>query len=808
MIQGTPPSEQQLARLSQHLKRMEDLWQKLVYVRWSHESFSLLARLAQEMAQIAGEQDSGTQITELAKRLENLLDACVSSGNIPHETDRERLRVLFNQIHRLLHPSEHTSTLSVTSSLLSSQPDVFLVDEEQNTSLQTKLEDVGYKVHYFNNSHEIETALSQIAPAAVIVDMDSAKGSLEGIEMVAELRAREDFLTTPVLFVAERDDLEARLEAWRAGATGYFPKPIDMTEMLEFLRDTLAQQLEERHRRILIVNDNADEVKQLDKHLQIQGVSTRVVINPMQVIQEVHRFRPDLLLLDLDLKHVSGLELAGALAQHRECQRLPIILLSSAQDLASQLSRLRMENAWTDLLLKPLAPEFLHWLVQHRLRRSHAVNAKLSTLSDKDSITGLYNRRYLLTQLEHNLAALGISIRSLVVMFLMIENFRALRDATSMAVVDELVEQVSQRMRKIMGPRRWVARFNESIFALVLNDTPQEGLLELARKLRNTLEEKPYETGKYSLRVRVCIGISVASDPEQDVLGLIRSADAACSRAREEKTERIYLQKHLYANWDQSGDQAQQLQQDVQDALQQRRLKLVFQPIVSLYGDQAERYEVLLRMYNDDGNEIPIKAVFGAVQQHPAGQILDRWVITEAIRQLAERWARGIATTLFIKASFATLTDKGFEVWLQEALKTYRLGGDHLVFEIPESVAESNQRLARGFLTALKNLGCGLSLESFGRGVDPMGLLENLPADCVKLDNYFARNLVNDPEKQQQLQDLIVRLETLGTASVVSGIEDMRTLPVLWSLGVNYVQGYFLQQPHENMTYDFRGSTF
>jgi diguanylate cyclase (GGDEF)-like protein len=807
MIQGTPPSEKQLARLSQHLKMMEDLWQKLVYVKWSHDSFTLLARLGQEMAQMSGEQ-GGTQITELARRLENLLNAFVSTGNIPHETDRERLRVLFNQIHRLLHPSETTSAASITSSLLSGQPDVFLVDEEKTPALQAKLEDVGYKVHHLTSAHEIEAALAKTAPAAVIVDMDSSGGSLVGIEMVAELRAREDFLTTPVLFVAERDDMEARLEAWRAGGTGYFPKPIDMAELLEFLRDTLAQQLEERHRRVMLVNDKADEAQELANHLQAQGISARVVTNPLQVIQEVHRFRPDLLLLDLDLKHVSGLELAGVLAQHRECQRLPIILLSSAHNLGAQLSRLRMENAWTDLLLKPLAPEYLNWLVHHRLRRGHALNSKLSTLSDKDTVTGFYNRRYFLTQLEHSLAALGISTRSLVVMFIMVENYRALRDATSMAVVDELVEQVAQRMRKIMGPRRWIARFSESIFGLVLSDTTQEALLELARTLRDTLEDKPYETGKYSLRVRACVGISVASDPEQDVLSLIRSTDAACSRAREEKSERIYLQKYLYANWDQSDTQVQQLQQDIQDALQQRRLKLVFQPIVSLYGDQAERYEVLLRMYNASNQEIPIKAVFGAVQQQPAGQALDRWVITESIRQLAARWARGIATTLFIKASFATLNDKTLSIWLQEALHKYRLGGDHLVFQIPEAMAESNQRLARSFLTVLRNLGCGFSLENFGRGVDPMGLLKTLTADCVKLDNYFARNLVNDAEKQQQLQDLIVRLETVGTASIVSGIEDMRTLPVLWSLGVNYVQGFFLQQPHEDMTYDFRGSTF
>ncbi|NJN46605.1 MAG: EAL domain-containing protein [Candidatus Competibacteraceae bacterium] len=807
MVKGTAPPNIQLSKLANHLRLMEDLWQKLVYVKWSQESFALLARLGQEMAQFTQEQGSATQLNDLTHQLSRHLNACVSAGHLPQEPDRERLLALFKRLsHFLRSPDE--ITFVTTNALLASKADILVIALEKNPSLLSKLEDAGYEVHYLAVAAEIETTLAQSTPTAVIVDIDSPKGPLAGVEMVAELRARNDFLTTPVFFISERDDMEARLEAFRAGGTGYLTKPVDIAELLEGLRNVLAQQSEERHRRVLIVNDKSDEAQQFADLLEKRNIGTRTTNNALQVIQEIYRFQPDLLLLDLDVKHVSGLELAGVLAQHKVFDVIPIILLSTEADFNVHLSRLRMGNAWVDLLLKPVIPDYLGWIVEQRLQRGRLLSSKLSTLSDKDAATGLYNRRYFLSQLEHNLAGLGISIKSLSVVFLMVENYRALRDATSVTVVDELVEHVAKRMRRVMGPRRWVARFSDSIFAILLSDIPQDALMELSRALRDTLENTPYELIEYSLRLRTCIGISIASDPDQDVLSLIRSADAACSRARELKKERIYIQKFLYADWDKTDNQLQQLMSDIEEALTQQRLKLLFQPIVSLHGDQAERYEVLLRMYNLNDQEMPIKTVFTAVHNHPLGQHLDRWIIAEAIRLLALRRTRGIATTLFIKLSAISLADKQLPEWLQEQLSNAQLGADHLVFQLSERVAERNVRNTLSFFNAIRHLGCGFSLEGFGRGPDSLGLLKKLPADCVKLDLYFSRDVGNDADKQEQLQELVVRLETLETATIVSGIEDMRALPILWSLGINYVQGFFLQQPYEEMTYDFKDGTF
>ncbi len=130
------------------------------------------------------------------------------------------------------------------------------------------------------------------------------------------------------------------------------------------------------------------------------------------------------------------------------------------------------------------------------------------------------------------------------------------------------------------------------------------------------------------------------------------------------------------------------------------------------------------------------------------------------------------------------------------------------MFEVAESVAERNMRDMFGFLGGIKQLGCGFCLDRFGRGADSLGLLKNLGADYIKLDMYFVNQLSTDRVKQTQLRELVQNLETLGALTIVGGVEDVKAMPILWSLGVDLIQGFFLQQPYREMSYDFAGAAF
>ena len=155
-----------------------------------------------------------------------------------------------------------------------------------------------------------------------------------------------------------------------------------------------------------------------------------------------------------------------------------------------------------------------------------------------------------------------------------------------------------------------------------------------------------------------------------------------------------------------------------------------------------------------------------------------------------------------------TLQDQTLSGWLREQLEQSGVAAERIVFEVAEATAERSLRDMFGFLGGIKLLGCGFCLDRFGRGSDSVGLLKNLGADYVKLDMYFVNGLAKDNNKQAQLKELVQNLEILGAATIVGGVEDVKTMPILWSLGVDLIQGFFLQHPYREMSYDFASAAF
>ena len=796
--------ESQRLRLVNHLKLIEDLWQKLYYVKWSPKSFTMLARLAQDMAQNAQDRED-ERLHSLVAQLESHIADCTASSGVPGEPDRQRLTALIDALRNVLTADGNraVSTEPRTRPLLSPLPELFVIAPGEKPPLVTKLEGSGYRVRHIADLAEAEQRLRERAPGALIVDMDFAGGSESVTTLIAKLRA-ETRLRAPLLFLAERNDMSARLEALRAGGVAYFSKPFEFDELLGVLRELLLPQTSQDYFRVLIVNDQPTDAWEMAGALEEHGITPRVVIQPLQVLQEIYRFRPDLIVIDLDIKELSGPELAQVIAQHQDCDILPIILLCFAADIPHYLLNLDVPGA--SLLTKPAPVDYLCWEVRQRLRRSRAVRVKLGSLTDNDTVSGLFNRRRYLIMLERAIENLGLGMQSLAVVFVTMDNLRSIRDSAGVATADEVLSQAASRLRQLLNQDQPAARFSDAVFAVLVPNLLGEPLLALARRMQHSLEAGFYKLGEQALLLRTSIGLAVATDRRQDHLMLIQRADSACGLAREAKGERIVLQQvELGVKSNQDVSSRAQILAQVYEIIEHNRLWLVFQPIASMRGDVNERYEALLRLRAIDGQELVPGSVFGVVYNHELGQTLDRWVIDHALDMLRQRES---LTTVFIKILPVTLQDRSLSGWLRERLEQAGVEAQRLVFEVAEATAERGLRDMFGFLSGIKMLGCGFCLDRFGRGADSLGLLKNLGADYVKLDMYYVNGIASDHDKQEQIKELVQSLEALGAATIVGGVEDVKAMPILWSLGVDLIQGFFLQHPYREMSYDFSGTAF
>jgi diguanylate cyclase (GGDEF)-like protein len=783
------------------LQVIEDLRERLTYVKWSRENLALLDQAARDLLQIVQDPPHYARIAATVSRLAQQTGACLSHGQLPQGVAREELLATLDDLCCNLpqadawtmesRPRQGDRTAVLRGEIL------LLADHDMNI-LVVELEGAGFQVRRVNTFTELRDLLAETLPVAFIVDMDFSEGELfASFNMVADQDDRFD-RKAPLFFISERSDLAARLEAVSAGGRAYFTKPVNIQALSEALYERLQAESLQGYR-VLIVSDNPAEAQRLVNFLQHKAIVTQVVEQPLEVIRLLHRFQPQLLLLDLDIRTVNGVELAMAIRQHETFSELPMLILSAQVNLNPYLAELGAGG--DDLLRKPVGAEYLLAAVTNRLHRARTLSYKLSHLGQKDTVTGLYNRRYFLEQLERAVA----KNRSITVMLITLDNLREL-EARDVNLADAVLEQVARRLQAGVEPGQQLARFGDAMFAVLLSGADREALLDTARTLRTALETEPYTVDSESLRLRTSVGISTAMAEEQDWPYLIQQADMACLIAREAGQESWRERIHVYnpqADWEATVLQRQRLLEEIQEALQQRRLSLVFQPIVSLRGDTTARYEALLRMRNQEGQELLPETVFGVVQNHRLGLLLERWVIANAIRLLRERQAHNQPTTLFVNISPAVLQDEAIVEWIKTALERTGIHPDQLVFEMAEANAEKHLPSLCRFVEAVRNLGCGFSLDRFNGGEVGRTLLGKLAVDYVKLDPHFVYDLSGDESKQQELQQLAQALEALQITTVASSIENLATLQALGSCGMNYVQGFFLQVPHTEMTYNF-----
>jgi diguanylate cyclase (GGDEF)-like protein len=809
--------------LTGKLQRIEDLAEKLVYIKWSREFFVLLLRSTQDVLALARPRADCRRLVVLAERIEQQVSEALEKGELPRGADRERLITIVDALCRATpdfsgsrpSPADETTTIplfsrwdqgewpSPTSEKTAASLWLAATPESARALIRRFEQHGGFQVRLFAELAEIQALLVQSRPpVAILIDLDSLADRQAALPELASLRQA---LTSdiPLLFLADRGDITARLDAVDIGATGYFVNPADLPVLLETLEERALQIL---NHRVLIVDDHLPSAREIARWLENRGMITQVLAQPLQVLQALNNFQPSLLILSLDLKDIDGLLLAQAIQQHASFRGLPLALLSAQPDIGPRLAATGLSGE--TLLGKPPNPELLFTVIAKRLRHGSGLYRKLSQLSHRDTVSGLHNRPYFLTRLDRALIATAANTQTVAIMLIALDNLRVIENQ-DVAAADEVVEQAAARLQAVLGNDPLAARFGDALFTVLLSCIHQDALLATAKAVQIRLETEPYRVAGHDFELRTSIGISIAGPAVRDAAVLIQQADLACSMARDSKDTRILIQHDgQRAEPEVENLRQRQLLEEIREAVQQQRMTLLFQPTVSLRGDATERYEVLLRIRNSEGWELLPETVFTLIKRHRIGMVLDRWVIAHSIRMLRERQAQGQSAMLYINISPTILQDEELLNWLRGGLQKTGVPAASLVFEFAEPTAELNKQALLPFLQQLKELGCGLSLDHFSGHERSQALAQLLQVNCVKLDAKFAHDLLNDKERQQELGQLARSLAAQGITTVVTGVEDANVLPALWACGIDYVQGFFLQRPHTELSYDFGQTVF
>jgi EAL domain-containing protein (putative c-di-GMP-specific phosphodiesterase class I) len=276
---------------------------------------------------------------------------------------------------------------------------------------------------------------------------------------------------------------------------------------------------------------------------------------------------------------------------------------------------------------------------------------------------------------------------------------------------------------------------------------------------------------------------------------VLRAADAACYVAKEAGGNRA----HAYTLDDTAiGVRFGEMQwvQRLQRALDEKRLQLHYQLIKPLAraGVPRQLCEVFLRLVETDGQLIAPQAFIPAAERYNLIDVVDRWVIRHALRAVAEQPPPD-AALFAVNISARSLGNRSFLPYVLQELESSGVAPWQIAFEVTETAAISSLDCAIRFISAVRKLGCQLVLDDFGCGLSSFAYLRDLPVDFLKIDGDFVRRVAKSSIDRALVESINQVGHVMGLETIAEGVEDDDTLQVLRQVGVDYVQGYLLDEP-------------
>ena len=423
--------------------------------------------------------------------------------------------------------------------------------------------------------------------------------------------------------------------------------------------------------------------------------------------------------------------------------------------------------------------------------------------SKHDPLTNLYARHYFIGELKQILNSIESDDIHYGLLHIEPDNFGNIREELGLSASNSVLTDIARLLRNCLGQLAPIARMDNHTFCALVSYNDRQELITMAERIR-TLVAKHVFAGLDMATpfLTASIGVCMVNGHNADPHRLLFKAGRACEIAQAGHGDAF----HIYnPETDEISDKTSGRDWDdmIRSALKRDNFRLAFQPIIELHSMARENYEILLRMADKDGSEI-LPGKFMLAAEH-TGLItsIDQWVVKQAIRELAEHTKKGKQANFFIKLSNETVNSDTFLPWLIKELKNTNLAKNSLVFEINATELSKHPIEIHNFIKLLRKVNCRSTLEYFGTQKNLTNIIRELPVDFLKIDRSLIHNLAENPEHQDIITSITGMAHKLDKRVIAEFVEDARTLSLLWNAGVDFIQGHFLQQPGDEMNYDF-----
>lgn len=419
-------------------------------------------------------------------------------------------------------------------------------------------------------------------------------------------------------------------------------------------------------------------------------------------------------------------------------------------------------------------------------------NQELTQLALHDTLTDLPNRTLLADRIEQAIAKVAEQGGCFALMFIDLDGFKPVNDAFGHHIGDLLLKAVAARLRGHLHSQDTLARIGGDEFVLLVELREPNDAMDVAVKQVN-LVSRPFRVAEHDLQLTASLGIVLYPGNGLDQHELLRNADAAMYHAKS-------AGKNGYSFFDASmnSNARQQLQllQDLRQALEQRQFRLHYQPKVDAQNCQPIGAEALLRWEHPQQGLLLPDRFIGLAEKTGLIIPIGEWVLIEACRQMRQWLDQGHhGWRMAVNLSAIQFCHAGLVDSVARALQQNSLPANCLTLEITETTAMHDADASLTVLQRLSDMGVDLSIDDFGTGYSSLMYLKRLPANELKIDRGFVRDLEQDSDDAAIVSAIVALGQALGLRIVAEGVETDRQQDFLTRLGCDSLQGYLLGQP-------------
>lgn len=411
--------------------------------------------------------------------------------------------------------------------------------------------------------------------------------------------------------------------------------------------------------------------------------------------------------------------------------------------------------------------------------------------SGRDLTTNLWQRRSFTDRMQASLARPPkAGIRQLLA--IEPDKLSAIADQLGPVVIEDFLAQMVAVLNEHFKSNDLLGRFGDgTIMALVERGTTRD-VDALVQSVLAKMAAHVFHIDGKSVMCTCSVGSCLVDLRAKDPAAALGDAMQGLHEAQAQGGNRVQFIDRSDADTKQQANDAIWVRL-IKSALMDNRFKLMQQPIASLLGSERGMFDVLVRLIDEQGNDILPAEFMAAAERNDLMKNIDRWIVSNSMLFCGSRQVE----RLFVRLSRDSVRDKSLPQWLNLQLKSTRIDPGRIAFQVSEPVAAEHLADTNTLATAVRQAGFKFALEHFGSGVDSARLLHHLTVDYLKVDGALMQSLAVDADLQARVKELVDAARNRKISTIAERVEDANTMAILWQLGIEYIQGYFVNEPEQ-----------